>query len=112
MLSETNGKWTTRTTYSIRSKIKELGRETSCCYADSKAHKTTDSELLQGRMISVITGNILSLIQHKQVEIYTLGRWMAWKVSNKNNALIIITLCRMPQSTNRGITLQFRNAIK
>ena len=105
MLSEKmgNGKCTTRTTDSMNSNMKELGGETSCCYADSKVHKTTDSEFLQRLMMSVITGKTLSLIKHKKMKIYTLGRWMARKVSNKKNALIIITFCRMPQGTNRGI---------
>ena len=41
LLSEANGKWKTRTTDVMSSKIKALGRETRCYYKDSKAHKTT-----------------------------------------------------------------------
>ena len=44
MLSKTNGKWTTRTTDAMSSKMKELGRETRCHYADVKAHEKTDSD--------------------------------------------------------------------
>ena len=43
MISETNCKWTTRTKDLMSSKMKTLGRETRCSYADSKAHKTTNS---------------------------------------------------------------------
>ena len=44
MLSETNGKWTTRTTDTMSSKMKKLGRETRCSYSDRKANETTDSD--------------------------------------------------------------------
>ena len=100
MLSKTNGKWTTRTTDVMSAKMKELGRETRCYYADSKAHKTTDSYWLQGGLMNVITGKISSLIQHQQVKIDKLGRWIAQRVSNENKTLIIITLYRIPQGTN------------
>ena len=35
--------------------MKELGIEIRCYHADSKGHKTTDSECLQGGMMDVIT---------------------------------------------------------
>ena len=66
MLSETNGKWTTRTTDATSSKMKVLGRETRCYYSDSKAHKTRDSDWLQGRLMNVTTCKTSGLIQHQQ----------------------------------------------
>ena len=66
MLSKTNGKCTTRTTDAMSSKIKVLGRETTCYHANSKAHKTIDSDWFQGGLMNVITGKMSSLIQHQQ----------------------------------------------
>ena len=62
MLSETNWKWTTRTTDTMSSKMKEFGRETRCYYLDRKAYETTDSDWLQGGMMSVTIVKISSII--------------------------------------------------
>ena len=53
--------------------------------------------------MSAITGKISSLIQHQEVKIDDLGRWMAQQVSNGKKTLIIITMHRTPQGTNQGI---------
>ena len=74
MLSGTNGKWTTRTTYVMISKMKVLGRETRFYCADSKAHKTTDSYWVQRGLMNAITGKISRLMQHQQAKIDKLGR--------------------------------------
>ena len=87
----------------MSSKMKTLGWETRCYYADSKAHKTTNSEWLQGGLMNIITGKISSLIQHQEVKIDDLGRWMAQQVSNGKKTLMTITMCRTPQGTNQGI---------
>ena len=99
MLSETNGKWTTRTTDMMSSKMKVLGR---CCYEDRKAHKTTDADFLQRGTMSVSTCKVSSLIQYKKVKIDKLGRWIAQRVSNEKKTTFIIKLCRIPQVTNQG----------
>ena len=66
MLSK-KGKWITRTTDLMSSKMEVLGRETMCYCADNKAHKTTDSKWLQGGLMNVTTGKISSLMQcHKE----------------------------------------------
>ena len=77
MISETNCKWTTRTKDLMSSKMKTLGRETRCSCADSKAHKTKNLEWLQRGLMSAITGKTSSLIQHQELKIDELGRWMA-----------------------------------
>ena len=54
MLSETNGKWTTRTADITSSKMKKkLGRETRCYHVDSKSYEAADSDWLQGEMMNV-----------------------------------------------------------
>ena len=63
--------------------MKSLRREKRCYYVDSKAHKTTDSEWLQGGLMNVITGKMSSLIQHHQLKLDKIGRWMARRVSNE-----------------------------
>ena len=103
MISETNCKWKTRTKDLMSSKMKTLGKETRYSCADSKAHKTTNSEWLQGGLMSVMTGKMSSLIQHQEVKTYDLGRWMALQVSNGKKTLITITMHRTPQGTNQGI---------
>ena len=52
--------------------------------------------------MSVMTGKISSSIQHQQVKIDKLGRWMTQRVSNKNKTIIVMTLHREPQGTNKG----------
>ena len=56
MLSETNRKWTSRTTEKMSSNVNRLGRKIMCYYADGKPHETTESEWLQMLMMNVITG--------------------------------------------------------
>ena len=53
--------------------------------------------------MNVITGKISSLIQHQQVKIDKLGRWMDQKFSNENKTITIIKLHRMPQEKNQGM---------
>ena len=103
ILSETNGKWITRTTDIMNSKVKELRRETSCYYADSKPNEIIDSDWLEGGTMNVITGRISSLIQPQQVKIDKVGRWMDQKFSNEKKTITIIKLHRIPQGTNQGI---------
>ena len=67
----------------MSSTTKALGRKTRCHYADRKSHKTTESDWLQGGLINVTPGKTYSLIQYQIVQIFNLGRWMAWIVSNK-----------------------------
>ena len=76
MLSKTNGKWIIRTTDIMSSKVKELRRETSYYYADSKPNEIIDSDWLEGGMMNVITGKISSLSQHQQVKFDKVGRWI------------------------------------
>ena len=52
--------------------------------------------------MSVTAGNISSLIQHQQVKIDKLGRWMHQKVSNEKKTIVIIILHIMTQGTNQG----------
>ena len=62
ILTKINSKWTTITDIII-SKIKELGRETICYYADSKVYNTIKTDQLQGGMVNIVRGKISSLIQ-------------------------------------------------
>ena len=64
MASKTSWKWTIRTKDATSCKMKVLGRETRCSYAESKSHKTTNSEWLQGGLMNVVTRRMPSLIQH------------------------------------------------
>ena len=82
MLSKANEKWATRASDMMSSKMKELRRETRYYCADSKVHEVTNSDWLQRGMMSVITAKISSLIQHQQVKIGSLVKWMAHRVSN------------------------------
>ena len=74
IISETNCKWTTTAKDTMSSKMKTLGRETRCSYADNKARKTTNSEWSQGGLMSMMTGKTSSLMQHQEVKIDHLGR--------------------------------------
>ena len=77
MLSETNGKLATRTIDVMSSKMKALGRYIRCCHPDSNAHKTTDTDWLQGATMSVIKGKASSMMQYQRMKIDKLCRWMA-----------------------------------
>ena len=110
MLSKTNGKWIIRTTDIMSSKVKELRRETSYYYADSKPNEIIDSDWLEGGMMNVITGKISSLSQHEQVKFDKVGRWIDQKFSNEKKTITIIKLHRMMQGKNQGIqTLMHRH---
>ena len=80
--------------------MKALGKETRCHCADSKTQKTTNSKWLKGGLMNVITGRMSSLIQHQEVKIDDLGRWMAQRASNRKKTLLTIIMCRTPQGTN------------
>ena len=86
-------------------KMRALGRKKRCHYADSIVHKTTNTDWLQGGLMSVIIGKISGLMQHQKVKIDYLGRCIAQRASNEKKMLIIITICRIPQGTNQGMKL-------
>ena len=53
--------------------------------------------------MSAETGKASSLIQHQELKIDDLGRWMAQLVSSRNKALTTTTMRRVPQGTSQGI---------
>ena len=103
MITETNSKWDTRTIEKIKFKMKEIGRNIQVTYIVSKAYNTTRSDWLLGGMMTVIRGNISSLLQKDKVKIDSLGKQMAYQVSNGTKTILFIIIYRIPQSTNEGI---------
>ena len=65
LLIETNTKWMTNVVDRMRNKIKELDRNIQIIYVNSKAHSTTNSLWLQGRMMNIIRGGIVSFFIKK-----------------------------------------------
>ena len=62
--------------------MRELGRNTSIIFANSKAYMITNSDWLLGGMMEVINGKISSLIAKEIIKIDLIGKWLAYPVSN------------------------------
>ena len=60
LLMETNAKQTMDIIDQMSYHLKEFGRSTMAIFGDSKSHNTINSNWLQGRLINVLTGRIVS----------------------------------------------------
>ena len=58
----------------MQRKLKELRRSTIVYFANSNAHKTTNSDWLSRGMIEVISSKVSSFIQKDKIKIDLLGK--------------------------------------
>jgi hypothetical protein len=78
LLMETNAKWTTDIIDQISYQLKEFRRNTMAIFRDSKSYNTINSNWLQGGLMNVLTGRIVSCYDKQSVYVDELGKWAAF----------------------------------
>ena len=54
--------------------LKEFRRNTIAFFGDSKSYNTTNSNWLQGRLMNILTGRIVSCYDKQSVHVDELGK--------------------------------------
>ena len=83
--------------------LKEFGRNTMAIFRDSKSYNTTNSNWLQGRLMNVLTGRIVSCYNKQSVYVDELGKWAAFQLKIKEKTIVVIMIYRIPNSSDQGV---------
>ena len=83
----------------MNNQMKELERNIQMIYADSKSYSTTNSSQLQGGMINILQGEIMSFMDRETIKIDYLGKLVVFQISNRGKRVDIVTIYRIPQGT-------------
>ena len=62
----------------MNNRMKELGRNIQMIYKDSKAYLTNNSSQLQGGMMNIVSGRIVSFYNKETVRIDQLSKQIAF----------------------------------
>ena len=84
---------------SIKHKLSLLDKNVEVLFADSDEHKMTKNKWLPGRLMNTIWGTPLQYFDRESVYNDKLGRWVAFKLTNKLKIILFIIVYCIPNST-------------
>ena len=91
-LNEMNIKWTSVMKSSIKHKLSSLDKNVEVLFANSNKHKMIKNNWLPGRLMNAIWGTPLQYFNRESVYNNKLGRWVAFKLTNKLKTILFITV--------------------
>ena len=98
LLNKMNTKWTSVIKSSMKYKLSSLDKNVEVLFADSDEHKMTKNNWLQGGLMNAIWSTLLQYFDRESVYNDKLGRWVAFKLTNKLKTILFIAVYRIPNS--------------
>ena len=103
LMNEVNTKWNTCNLGRIERQIKGVDRESKIIVADSGEWNTTPGDYLPGGVMGIILSKCTALINNDQITKGRLGNWIAIPIQHKGKRVELISIYRIPSSSNYGI---------
>ena len=104
LLNEVNMKWTPSNIDKIERKLRKLGREIKVTPVDSTKWSVSKKNFLPGGLLTAMRGKFRSLIDESNIKIGQLGNWVGIQMKHNGKTIVVINVCRLPNSSQQGPT--------
>ena len=87
----------------MRNRMKSINKSVDIIASDSGEDTRTNGGYFPGGTMSIVTGRLAGMVNKDKIKKDRLGRWNSVRFESGKNKMQIITVYRIPESTQPGI---------
>ena len=103
LFSGTDRRWNERRIETMKSTMRSVNKSVDIIASDSGEDTRSIGGYLPGGTMSIVTGRLAGMINKDKIKKDKLGRWNSVRFQSGKNTMQIITVYRIPESTQPGI---------